>query len=61
MTKNWNFQRLGRIALCMLLPGTNAVQAAEVSASDALPRPSAEQARWQDYEIGIFYHYDINL
>jgi len=60
MTKNWNFQRLGRIALCMLLPGTNAVQAAEVSASDALPRPSAEQARWQDYEIGIFYHYDMN-
>ena len=25
-----------------------------------LPRPTAEQARWQDYEIGIFFHYDIN-
>jgi alpha-L-fucosidase len=28
--------------------------------SDALPRPTAAQAQWQDYEIGIFYHYDIN-
>ena len=30
------------------------------SASNALPRPTVEQARWQDYEIGIFYHYDVN-
>ncbi|MCX6872887.1 MAG: alpha-L-fucosidase [Verrucomicrobia bacterium] len=28
--------------------------------SDALPRPTAEQAQWQDYEIGVFYHYDMN-
>ena len=28
--------------------------------ADALPRPTAEQAQWQDYEIGVFYHYDMN-
>jgi alpha-L-fucosidase len=28
--------------------------------SDTLPRPTAEQAQWQDYEIGVFYHYDMN-
>jgi len=27
---------------------------------DTLPRPTAQQARWQDYEIGVFYHYDVN-
>lgn len=28
--------------------------------SDTLSRPTAEQAQWQDYEIGVFYHYDMN-
>jgi alpha-L-fucosidase len=38
-----------------------ALQAAGLeSASNALPRPTVEQARWQDYEVGIFYHYDVN-
>jgi alpha-L-fucosidase len=31
------------------------------SESAALPRPTAEQAQWQDYEIGVFYHYDLNV
>lgn len=31
------------------------------SESDSLPRPTAEQAAWQDYEIGVFYHYDVNV
>jgi len=26
----------------------------------SLPRPTKNQAQWQDYEIGIFYHYDMN-
>ncbi len=26
-----------------------------------LARPTAEQARWQDYEIGVFFHYDLNV
>ncbi len=30
------------------------------SATETLPRPTAEQAQWQDYEIGVFYHYDMN-
>lgn len=26
-----------------------------------LARPTAEQAQWQDYEIGMFFHYDLNV
>jgi len=25
------------------------------------PRPTPEQAKWQDYEIGVFFHYDLNV
>ena len=25
-----------------------------------MPRPTAEQAQWPAYEIGVFYHYDMN-
>ncbi len=39
-------------AMLMVLPS-----AAEV----VLARPTAEQALWQDYEIGVFYHYDVNV
>ena len=31
------------------------------SAGQVLPRPTAGQAQWQDYEIGVFYHYDLNV
>ena len=27
----------------------------------SLPKPTKGQAQWQDYEIGIFYHYDMNV
>jgi alpha-L-fucosidase len=27
----------------------------------ALPRPTPEQVQWQDYEIGVFFHYDLNV
>ncbi|MEI6680730.1 MAG: alpha-L-fucosidase, partial [Mariniphaga sp.] len=29
-------------------------------AAGSLPKPTKNQAKWQDYEIGIFYHYDMN-
>jgi len=32
-----------------------------VGNSPALPRPTAEQATWQDCEIGVFYHYDLHV
>ena len=38
----------------------NTRSAAE-SGGGALPRPTVEQAQWQDYEIGVFYHYDMNV
>jgi len=27
----------------------------------SLPKPTKEQVKWQDYEIGVFYHYDMNV
>jgi alpha-L-fucosidase len=51
------FRVIGFIIMTLLLLHGRPVQAA---ATDALPRPTAEQARWQDYEIGIFFHYDMN-
>ena len=57
--RNKIIQVLGLIAMAsLLLPAAETGTA--TSAADALPRPTAEQARWQDYEIGIFYHYDVN-
>ncbi|MCX6880867.1 MAG: hypothetical protein NTW21_44770 [Verrucomicrobia bacterium] len=59
-----NIRKLKIITMAaLLLPGIPlhaADQGKDKTASDALPRPTAAQARWQDYEIGIFYHYDIN-
>jgi len=28
---------------------------------DALPRPSRQQAKWQDMELGMFFHFDIPI
>lgn len=61
-------QTVGIIAITalLMLAGTT-LQAAEAetqgaakTGAEALARPTAEQARWQDYEIGIFFHYDMN-
>ncbi|MCY2932127.1 MAG: alpha-L-fucosidase [Planctomycetota bacterium] len=32
-----------------------------IESAPALPRPTAGQAQWQDYEIGVFYHYDLHV
>jgi alpha-L-fucosidase len=35
--------------------------AGEATSEPALPRPSAEQARWQDMELGMFFHFDLPI
>jgi len=64
MMNHHHLRKLGLITLNSLLLHGTSLQAAEpakaTTGADALPRPTAEQARWQDYEIGIFYHYDVN-
>lgn len=33
----------------------------EAAGNLALAKPTAEQVQWQDYEIGVFFHYDLNV
>jgi alpha-L-fucosidase len=42
----------------LLSSGCGASQAANVQSLD-LPRPTAQQAQWQDMELGMFFHFDI--
>ena len=60
-----SFQALGIVAIMSLLllhgsPARAATGQRVTTGAEALPRPTAEQVRWQDYEIGIFFHYDMN-
>jgi len=32
-----------------------------ISGSAALPQPSPQQARWQDMELGMFFHFDLPI
>ena len=57
--KNSRLTLVWAMTVSVLASGACA-QGMEKSASDVLARPTAEQARWQDYEIGVFYHYDVN-
>ena len=46
-----------------VLTGVGTVCAAAQESKDpaaSLARPTAEQLRWQDYEVGLFLHYDVN-
>jgi hypothetical protein len=36
-------------------------QAAAAAHEEVLPRPTPEQAAWQDREMGLFYHFDISV
>ena len=62
--KNRNFRNLGSIFIASFLLHGISMPAAEAngarSTSNPIPRPTAEQVKWQDYEIGVFYHYDVN-
>ena len=47
------------IPICLL--ATSLARTAALAQSTSLPRPTPEQAAWQDLELGIFYHFDISV
>jgi len=48
------------VALALLAAAVG-LRAAEPSAVPDLPRPTPEQAAWQDAELGMFIHFDIEV
>ena len=51
-----------RLALAAVLSGFAASRAADAPIpAHSLARPTPEQAAWQDLELGLFIHYDLNV
>jgi alpha-L-fucosidase len=52
-----------RISLLILVFVAGAIpcRTARAASDDGLPRPTPEQATWQDRELGLFYHFDISV
>jgi alpha-L-fucosidase len=53
-------RRISLLSLVLLL-GTAPCRATAANNDSGLPRPTAEQAAWQDLELGLFYHFDISV
>ncbi|MEI8374342.1 MAG: alpha-L-fucosidase [Planctomycetota bacterium] len=47
------------LMLLVLLLATPLASATASANDSGLPRPTPEQAAWQDLELGLFYHFDI--
>ena len=49
------------LLILVLLFAPTARDAATLAGEADLPRPTSEQAAWQDLELGLFYHFDISV
>ena len=49
------------LVFLILLLATTAANAAAPANNSHLPRPTPEQAAWQDLELGLFFHFDISV
>ena len=47
--------------LLVILLATSLANAAAPANNGGIPRPTPEQAAWQDLELGLFYHFDISV
>lgn len=47
------------ISVCLF--ATSLAHAAMPAGTGTFPRPTPEQAAWQDLELGLFYHFDISV
>jgi alpha-L-fucosidase len=54
-------RRKTAILIMVLLLGAAPGRAAAPANDGNLPRPTPEQAAWQDLELGLFYHFDISV
>jgi alpha-L-fucosidase len=49
------------LLILVLLFAPTTRDAATLAGEADLPRPTSEQAAWQDLELGLFYHFDISV
>jgi len=49
------------LLILVLVFAPTARDAATLAGEADLPRPTSEQAAWQDLELGLFYHFDISV
>jgi alpha-L-fucosidase len=54
-------RRTTAFLILLVLLGAAACRAAAPVDDGGLPRPTPEQAAWQDRELGLFYHFDISV